>query len=105
MESSIGVPSEAQWLCEDGHLCIVAFLPDGQYRDDQASALQKVANDFSDERVSVYWVERGANAQCEDVLKVSSYGQASVIAFTQGEDKYVTMQDDFSTTSLNYFIK
>ena len=31
-DATEGVPSEAQWLCEDGCLCIVAFLPEGNYR-------------------------------------------------------------------------
>ena len=67
--------------------------------------MTSAANQWSDEKVRLYWVETGSNKQCEDVLNVNSYSQARVIAFAHGEDKYVTMDDDLSTDSLNYFIE
>jgi hypothetical protein len=74
------LPEEVKSLCIDGSLCVVAFLPESTDRDQQVKDLGLLAGKWRTSNVRVFWLERGANTECELSLELS-LNDSAVIAF------------------------
>ena len=93
-------------ICTDGQLCVVAFLADNSYKQQQITELTRVANEWvgvPDEKVEVFWIQSGSNWECENALDIANM-QEAVIAFTAESPMYRTMHAEVTADNIKSFI-
>lgn len=97
------LPTEVKSVCQDGSLCVVAFLSESYARERQIKDLGVVAGKWHTKNVRVYWLERGASTECEKALNLP-FMDAPVIAFKEEWDSFEKMEKFFNIANLNEFI-
>ena len=66
-----GLPSDVKDMCTGHSLCVVAFLGQNSYRDNQLMALHSAATYWNEHDVKFFWVESGEYGDCEHLLNLN----------------------------------
>ena len=97
------VPPNVHSLCEADSLCVVAFLPQSGYQENQIADLSRLMGDFKDQQVQMFWVEAGNYADCEHVLHLRTQ-EPQVIAFRAHEPRFAQMPQQFTLDGMRQFV-
>lgn len=92
------LPSTLREMCQDGSLCILAFLPRGVYQQNMVNDMAELEKLGETSGVSLFWVEHGQYTDCESNLYLKD-DVAQVIAFRYEVDSYQLMHTDFTVSN------